>query len=497
MIIQELIRNINPLQITGELNQDITSIVYDSRQVKEGSLFICIKGFKLDGHDFIDKAIQNGAVAILIEKELSECKKGITYIQVEDSRKSMADLAATFYNYPQEKLNLIGVTGTNGKTTTTYLIKAILDQAGFKTGLIGTIKNIIGGKTLPATRTTPESLDLYELYDRMLKEGVSHVVMEVSSHALDLKRVAGMKFSIGIFTNITQDHLDYHKSFAEYLKAKTRLFSQLKEDGFAVVNIDDPGSSKIIKASRGTVVTYGINNQADIRAEEIKLEPTGVSFEVKGKRDFSIQMKLTGLFNVYNTLAAISCGYALGLRNDTIKAGLENVNGVEGRFELVDEGQDFAVVVDYAHTPDGMENVLKTALEFVEGEIIVVFGCGGDRDRGKRPLMGQISARYGNYSVLTSDNPRSEDPLSILREIEEGIKEMAEDIPYKIIPDRKEAIFHAIERARKNDMVIIFGKGHETYQIFKDKTISFDDREVAREAIRNKYHQERNRDDKL
>ncbi len=400
MKIKDLISSINPLQITGELNRDVTSIIYDSRQVKEGSLFICIKGFKFDGHDFINRAVQNGAVAVLIEKELNKYKRDITYIQVKDSRETMADLAATFYNYPQEKLNLIGVTGTNGKTTTTYLIKAILDNAGFKTGLIGTIKNIIGDKTLPATRTTPESLDLYELYNRMVKEGVSHVVMEVSSHALDLKRVAGMKFKIGVFTNITQDHLDYHKSLDEYLKAKTRLFVQLQKNGYAVVNIDDPGSTEIIKASEGDVITYGVMNMADIRAEQIRLSASGVSFIVNNTNEFEVRMNLTGLFNVYNTLAAISCGRVLGLTNKQIKDGLESVSGVDGRFELVNEGQDFAVVVDYAHTPDGMENVLKTALEFVEGEIIAVgSGARGDDNEiipldvkaGDRVLFGKWS----------------------------------------------------------------------------------------------------------
>lgn len=491
MELGKLITDIQPVEITGRLDIEIENIVYDSRQVKEGSLFICIKGFKRDGHDFIDKAVQNGAKAILIEKELDNYLPDITFIRVEDSREAMSYLAATFYNYPLKKLNLIGVTGTNGKTTTTYLIKAILERAGIKTGLIGTINNIIAEKTLPATRTTPESLDLYQIFASMVEAGITHVVMEVSSHALDLKRVMGMDFLIGVFTNITQDHLDYHKSIDEYLRAKSRLFKQLRKDGFAVINIDDAHSESIIKAARGNLFTYAVEKEGDLQAVDVELSPRGVSFKVKGEREFGINLKLTGLFNVYNALAAISCGVVLGLNDREIKEGLEGVEGVAGRFELIDEGQDFAVVVDYAHTPDGMENVLKTALEFVQGNIIVVFGCGGDRDRGKRPLMGQIAARYGDLSVLTSDNPRSEDPLAIIMEIETGIQDLDIKAPYEVKPDRREAINYAINRAGKGDMVIIFGKGHETYQIFKDKTIPFDDREVAREALKSRIKGER------
>ncbi|MFP4661161.1 MAG: UDP-N-acetylmuramoyl-L-alanyl-D-glutamate--2,6-diaminopimelate ligase [Halanaerobiales bacterium] len=484
MILRDLIRDLKSEKINGNLNKEVKDIVYDSRQVEEGSLFVCIEGFKVDGHSFIGKAIQSGAVAVIIEKEINEYHEGITYIKVADSREAMAYLSATFFDYPLKKLDLIGITGTNGKTTTTYLIRNMMENSGRETGLIGTIKNIIADKTLPATRTTPESLDLYSLYKKMLDAGLSKVVMEVSSHALDLKRVINMQFKVGIFTNITQDHLDYHKSLEDYLKAKSKLFEQIKPGGYAVVNVDDPRSDYIIEASRGEVISYAINKDADIKAVDIDLSPQGVSFRVEGKLNFIINMNLTGLFNVYNTLSAIGCGYALGLSIDEIKDGLEKVEGVAGRFELVDEGQGFSVIVDYAHTPDGMENALKTALEFVKGDIIVVFGCGGDRDKDKRPKMGKMAVRYGDYAILTSDNPRSEEPLNIIKDIEEGIKDS--EIPYKIIPDRRDAIFYAIDKAEAEDMVIIFGKGHETYQIFKDKTISFDDREVAREALRSK-----------
>lgn len=486
MFLKDILTDLDPLDILGGLNIEITNIVYDSRKVIAGSVFICIDGFKVDGHQFIEKAIQNGAVAIIIERDLDNYLEGVTYVRVADSREAMSYLAAAFYDYPLEKLKLIGVTGTNGKTTTTFLIKNILGNAGYITGLIGTIKVIVGDHTLPATRTTPESLDLYEIFAMMVREGITHIVMEVSSHALDLKRVAGMEFSVTVFTNISQDHLDYHKTIDEYTRAKSMLFAQISPDGYAVVNVDDIHSKEIIKSVAGKLIRYAVERESDLKASQVKLSPRGVSFDITGLLDFNLNMNLTGLFNVYNSLAAIGSAYALGLKEGAIKKGLESIIGVPGRFEVVDEGQDFSVVVDYAHTPDGMENVLKTALEFVKGDIIVVFGCGGDRDRGKRPLMGQMANRYGNFSVLTSDNPRSEEPLNIIKDIEQGIKEMEDPTPYIIIPDRKKAIFQAIKKAKKGDMVVVFGKGHETYQIFKDRTISFDDREVARQAIRER-----------
>ncbi|NLM96302.1 MAG: UDP-N-acetylmuramoyl-L-alanyl-D-glutamate--2,6-diaminopimelate ligase [Halanaerobiaceae bacterium] len=481
MILRDLIKDIIPLKITGRLDKDIKKIVYDSRQAEQDSLFICIEGFRFDGHDFIAKAVENGASAVLVEKDMADIIEGITYIKVQDTRTAMAGLAASFYDYPLKKIDLIGITRTNGKTTTTYLVKNMMDNIGRSTALIGTIKNIIGDRAFPATRTTPESLDLYELYSKMLAGNIYQVVMEVSSHALDLKRVSGMEFKAAVFTNITQDHLDYHKSFEEYINAKCRLFRQLKSDGYAVINLDDPNSGRFIKSSRGRVITYAVNKEADLKVENIILTSQGVSFEVRGLLNLHLDMKITGLFNVYNTLAAAGCAYACGLNEEEIKKGLESVRGVDGRFETIEMGQDFSVIVDYAHTPDGMENVLKTALELVEGRLITVFGCGGDRDKGKRPEMGRIAAKYSDFIVLTSDNPRSEEPMAIIGDIEAGIK--GRKTAYDIIPDRREAIFSAVKRARKGDLIIILGKGHESYQIFKDKTIPFDDRETAREAI--------------
>lgn len=486
MKLRELLQQVSYVEVRGSLDKDIQDIVYDSRKVKDDYLFICIEGMQTDGHKYIDDAVNRGAAAIVIEKELDNYIDNMTYIKVQNSRKAMSYVAEIFFDYPLENLKLIGVTGTNGKTTTTYLIKGILEAAGKNTGLIGTIKNLIGQKEFPTDRTTPESLDLYRLFKRMVISDIEYVVMEVSSHALDLNRVQGMLFEVAVFTNITQDHLDYHKTLARYLEVKSRLFKQISKRGWGVINGDDAHASSIIAATAGQLFTYGIENNTDITADDIKLHPQGVSYILTGDniKQTDISLNFTGKFNVYNSLAAIGCGLVLGLEETTIKQGLQNIEGVPGRFELINEGQSFAVVVDYAHTPDGMKNVLNTAAEFVKGNIIVVFGCGGDRDQGKRPQMGKIGAEYGDDCIITSDNPRSEEPMAIINEIEVGIKEAESMVPYQIIPDRRQAISEAITRAEADDMVIIFGKGHETYQIFKDKTIHFDDREVAREVLR-------------
>ncbi len=481
MNLSHIIQDLTPVNIKGKLDLNIKEIGYDSRKLKSDSLFICIEGFKDDGHKYINQAIKKGAKAVVIEKKLSYYSKDITYIRVKNSREAMAKIAAVFFDYPLTELSLIGVTGTNGKTTTTYLIKSILEKAGYKTGLIGTIKNIINNRSLPAVRTTPESLDLYRIFKELVENGVDYTIMEVSSHALDLKRVYNMDFKVAVFTNISQDHLDYHKSIEDYLAAKSLLFKQLESDGTAVVNIDNKFCDKIIEAVTGKVLRYSINNKSDLMASEIVLTPRKAEFTVTGKG--RIKLNLTGRFNIYNALAAIGAGYSLGIQFKIIKEGLEKNEGVAGRFELIDCGQDFAVIVDYAHTPDGMKNVLTTAREFVKGDIIVIFGCGGDRDRGKRPQMGKIAMQYADYCILTSDNPRSEDPFKILEQIEAGIENKKGNFLYMVIPDRKEAIFQGIEKANKNDTVIIFGKGHETYQIFKNKTIHFDDREEAQEAL--------------
>ena len=484
MKLEKMIKDISLELIKGDLNIDIKNIAHDSRKIAADYLFICIKGFKTDGHHYIQDAIDNGAKAILIEKEPDTFEQGITYIKVNDTRKAMSSLAAAFYNYPLEDLKLIGVTGTNGKTTTTYLIKSVLDTAGYKTGLIGTIQNLIDEETLPATRTTPKSLDIYRLLDKMRNQNIDYVVMEVSSHALDLKRVEGMNFTTAVFTNISQDHLDYHETLEKYLEVKSKLFKQVDKSGYSVVNLDDNKSDKIIKNNNGKLFTYSIDNPSDLRAKNVEVRPDGVSFQLPDLQK-KINLNIAGLFNVYNALAAFGVGKVLGLNAESIKNGLEVINGVAGRFELIKEEQDFTVVVDYAHTPDGMENVLETVQDLTPGKTIVVFGCGGDRDKGKRPLMGKVGVKYGDYCIITSDNPRSEDPEMIINDIEQGIKEFSTTTKYTVITDRKKAIHYAINLANNGDSIVIFGKGHETYQVFKDKTIHFDDREVARKAINN------------
>lgn len=484
--LEKLLKNLKDIMIIGSgiSETKVNGISYDSRQIREGYIFVCIKGFKFDGHDFIDDAVKNGAKVIVITKDVA-LKPDLVYIKVKDSREALGYLSEAFYNYPAKCLNLIGVTGTNGKTTTTYMIESILAKTNFTTGMIGTIRSKVADQEFPAERTTPESSDLNNLFNQMSASGVTHTVMEVSSHALELKRVENFKYKVAVLTNITQDHLDFHDTLDNYRIAKGKLFKELLlPDGFGVINIDDPSGEYMIDQCVGKVITYGINNDAEIKASEIDISVTGVSYLVKTPvGEIRLKLKFTGYFNVYNSLAAIGVGLAFNLPLEIIKEGLESLNGVAGRFEQIDCGQDFGVIVDYAHTPDGMENILKTAVELVKGNMILVFGCGGERDRSKRPIMGKIAAKYCNLCILTSDNPRAEEPMKILHDIEQGVIESKKPIEYEIIADRKEAIFHAVQSAKSDDLVIIMGKGHETYQIFGDQILPFDDREVAKEAI--------------
>ncbi|HHV61822.1 MAG TPA: UDP-N-acetylmuramoyl-L-alanyl-D-glutamate--2,6-diaminopimelate ligase [Firmicutes bacterium] len=480
--------------ITGNSQVEIAGITYDSRIVRPGYLFVCIKGEKYDGHDFIADAVKRGARAVVVERDIGDAGPDVAVVKVPDTRRALGSLAKAFYDNPSGKLTLVGITGTNGKTTTTYLVKSMFEEAGCPTGVIGTIQNVIGREIVPAKHTTPESSDLAELLDRMVRSGMKAVAMEVSSHAIALDRISGLEFDMGVFTNITQDHLDFHKTFDNYVAAKAKFFKGLGADSHenvkkcpkvAVVNIDDPNTPRIVEGTPAEVVTYGVRNEADIRALNVRLGLTGISFEAATPAGtVALNMKLKGMFNVYNALAAVGVGVKAGLNLEHVKMGLEKVRGVPGRFESVDAGQDFAVVVDYAHTPDGLENILNAARQFVSGRKIVVFGCGGDRDRTKRPVMGGIAARLADYVIITSDNPRSEDPASICAEIEAGVRAVRENgEEYEVIVDRRSAIERAINLAGRGDIVIIAGKGHETYQIFRDRTIHFDDREVAREIL--------------
>ena len=486
----DLFREIDVIETRGNLASGISGISYDSRKVQPGDAFVCVEGYQTDGHAYVKAAIDNGAVAIVAQKNV-EVPEGIPLVLVRDSRKALALMGAAFTGFPARKLNMVGVTGTNGKTTTAFLVEEIFKEAGCKTGLIGTIMNKIGDKVLPVTNTTPESLDLQLLLKEMVDNAVSHAVMEVSSHALELDRVAGVEFDTAVFTNITQDHLDFHKTMENYLEAKKKLFSNLQVTSgkgskkHGIVNMDDPRAKDIMAAAASQVITYGVEHDCDIRAHHISLQAHGVTFETATPRgDITLALHLTGLFNVYNALAAVAVGFVNDIDLEVIKTALEAVKGVPGRLEKVDEGQPFMVFVDYAHTPDGLENIIKAAREFTKNRIITLFGCGGDRDRTKRPIMGEIAARLSDYAVLTSDNPRTEDPLMILSQVEIGVRRAAGPDKYSVIPDRREAIKNAIGMAKPGDVVLIAGKGHETYQLVQDKVLHFDDREVAQEILR-------------
>lgn len=486
MKLLELLQYVHGIVPSEFKDVTIHSIENDHRQITNGSLFICIKGYTVDGHDFARAALENGAVAVVSERHLD---LPVPVIVVKDTKRAMAVLADTFYGQPSHHLQMIGITGTNGKTTTSHLVEKIFHDAGVKTGLIGTMYTKIGKKKQETKNTTPESLTLQKLLHEMVNEHVKTTVMEVSSHALHLGRVHGVDFQIALFTNLSQDHLDYHETMEAYAQAKGLLFSQLgnsfhlKKPKFAIFNEDDPISMVYKNMTAANIMTFGINHQADVMAKNLQITAKGTDFDLItpfGTESVSIQM--AGEFSVYNVLAAVSVAIASGLDvNDIIKS-IESVKGVAGRFELVDEGQDFTVIIDYAHTPDGLENVLKTVQQFAERRVFVVVGCGGDRDKTKRPLMASIACKYGTDAIFTSDNPRSEDPHAILREMEDGVVGKK----YQSIPDRKEAIAFAVNQASAGDVILIAGKGHETYQIIGDKVFDFDDRLVAKEAIKGR-----------
>jgi len=485
LLLDALLRGIQYSIIIGDPEVDISGIAYDSRRVKPGCLFICISGFKTDGHLYIEQAVKNGAAAVLTEREI-DFPKDLTIIKTADSRQALSVAAANFYGRPTHDLRVIGVTGTNGKTTTTHLIRAILQEAGLKTSIMGTLYAQVDNKTVDFGRTTPEALEIEGFMRTGLDSGARYAVMEVSSHALALYRVSEIDFNVAVFTNLTQDHLDYHDSMENYMAAKQRLFAMIppQEGNLAVVNADDGYARDFIRAAKTPIITYAINYESDVKAINVKNSLKGSSFTVCYQdRTFNIKMKLIGLFSVYNALAAVAVALAEGVSPDIIKKALQKVEGVPGRFEQVDAGQDFTMVVDYAHTPDGLENILRTGRELTESRLITVFGCGGDRDRGKRPLMGEVAASYSDFCVVTSDNPRSEDPEAIIDDIVPGLDKV-KDSRYAIISDRREAIRHAIYLARKGDLIIIAGKGHETYQLIKDKMLDFDDKKVAIEILK-------------
>jgi len=480
MELTKLIEGLEIIEIKGTSKKDITRVVYDSRRAVPGSLFVCIDGFKTDGHKYIQSALDNGASALLVQKDIT-APDGVTVIKVADTRYALAHVSAAFFGHPSESFTLIGITGTKGKTTTTYMVKSILEQVNQTVGIIGTVANSIGIEKIPAQRTTPESCDLQELFDKMKDKGADTVVMEVSSQGLKLHRVASSRFNIGVFTNFSQDHIgeNEHPDMEDYLKSKIMLFS-VAERG--LVNIDSDYSERVLAESKCPCMTFGINRKADIMAEEIVTHPQSVEFKAVTPW-FSCKMEVSvpGYFSVYNALAAIGIGGMMGISPEHIKNGLKDIH-IPGRAEVVPTpGKPYTVMIDYAHTPDSLMNILSTVKSFVPNRLISVFGCGGDRDRGKRPKMGKISGEIADFTIITSDNPRTEEPGAIIRDIEEGIK--LTNGQYIVIEDRTMAIRYAMEHAQKGDIIVLSGKGHETYQIFKDKTIHYDEREIVKEIL--------------
>lgn len=483
MRLRELLEGIEFVEIKGDLEIEVKGISCDSRKVKQGDLFVAIKGTETDGHLFLTEALQKGAVAFVVEEPPKE--GGCSYVRVSNSREALGLIASKFYGEPSKALKVVGVTGTNGKTTTTYLVEAILKAKGEKVGLIGTVTYRWDGVQLEATNTTPSSLDLQKMMKEMLETGVGYVVMEVSSHALSQKRLKGCYLDVGVFTNVTPEHLDYHGSFEDYLKAKALLFEEvLKEskqngkDPWAIYNVDDPHVSKVVEGLGFKKLSFG--QKGDISPLEHESSIDGIKAHLKTPfGEVSFSSKLVGFHNLYNIMAAIGVCLALGVDRRVIEEGIASLKGVPGRLERVSDRP--AVFVDYAHTPDALQKVLLALRPFVKGKLILVFGCGGNRDRTKRPQMGRIASELSSFAVITSDNPRKEDPWVIIEEIKKGVKP---GFPHKVIVDRKEAIFEAITQAGPEDVVLIAGKGHETYQVIGERRYPFDDREAARIALK-------------
>jgi len=481
--LKDLIKDIYQKEIEDRfLIYDVQSVSCDSRTVKQGGLFVAIKGVRQDGIDYVDEAIARGAIVVAVDNNqfMDILNKNICVLKVDDTRRFLADTAKRIYDFPSEKVQCFGITGTNGKTTISYLIESIFKTAGQRCGVIGTVNCRYGEHVVPIENTTPNIVDICRYLMDMSKNGFSHCAMEVSSHALDQGRVFGVDFKVGIFTNLTQDHLDYHHSMESYFLAKSKLFSSLSADSFAIVNVDDFWGQKIIERTDAKIISYGIHNKADVMA--LNIEPTlvGSRFVLKlGKDEAELETTLIGEHNIYNILAAAATSYYAGVKFEDIQAGIEYFNHVPGRLEPVIRGQDFFAFVDYAHTEDALKNVLKSLRVVSQGKLIVVFGCGGDRDKTKRVKMGSTVSALADFAIITNDNPRSENPDDIAHKIASGF----EHDRYQIILDRRQAIQKAFSMAEKNDVVLIAGKGHENYQILKHKTIRFDDRQVARECL--------------
>lgn len=476
MKLSQILAGVNLCQpITEDI--EITNVAYDSRRVTPGALFVCIKGYATDGHLYIESAIKNGAVAVLTQDVVDT--QGVLILRSEDTRKALAQIGANFYNHPEKEMKIVGVTGTNGKTTVTTLIKSVLEFYGKKVGLIGTNENMIGDRVLPTERTTPESFELFALFREMADAGMDYVVMEVSSHSLVLHRVFGIPFSVGVFTNLTQDHLDFHETMENYYQAKRLLFNV---SDIGVINIDDPAGKRIAADNPCSLMTYSIDEPSDFQATNLRVSPRGVIFDLLNKeKSLPARLSIPGKFSAYNALAALTTCIALGIAPEKAIEALLVAKGVKGRAETVYTHTDYTMIIDYAHTPDGLENIVKTVKDFCQGRVVTLFGCGGDRDPVKRPIMGEIAGQLSDFCIITSDNPRTEEPMAIIRQIEEGMKRT--NCAYTVIESRRDAIRYAIENAQPKDCIILAGKGHETYQIIGTEKRHFDEREVIRDIL--------------
>lgn len=482
MRLRELLKQVKILNIIGDVDKEIDNLTYDSRSIGPNGLFIAVSGFKVDGHAYIGEAIASGAAAVVTEKEcLCSMLADTTAILVEDSRAAMATIAANFFGNPSKEIGVIGITGTNGKTSTSYFAQQLLQEMDGQVGVIGTLGRYIGEKKLPisiSTRTTPEAIELQKTFRRMLDGGATRCVMEVSSHSLALERVSGTQFRHAVFTNLTQDHLDFHQTMDAYFKEKRKLFVQT--EGKKIINCDDEYGLQLYEEFQESACSFGLRGEWDVRAENIELSIQGSTFDliIYGKKA-RVETKLLGEFSIYNLLAAAAIAYHEGMGFEEICKGIPKVHGICGRFEMVETPADYSVVIDYAHTPDGMKKVIEAANVLTEGRVITVFGCGGERDRTKRPIMGRIAAQGSDMIVITSDNMRSEDPMQIIAQIQEGIPLSYQN--YVCEPDRRKAIARALQLAQKDDLVLLLGKGHERYQIVGNRKVPMDERKIVKE----------------
>lgn len=474
MKLQDLLKGVAVLESTAAPDTEINEVRYDSRAVRPGDLFVAIRGYATDGHQYIGKALEQGAAAIVCE----EAPAGTPAVVVENARRALAEIAANRFGHPADSMTMLGVTGTNGKTTTTYLVKHMLEDAGHKVGLIGTNQNLIGDEVVETERTTPESYELHALFARMRDAGCTHVIMEVSSHSLVLDRVHGIHFAVGAFTNLTQDHLDFHKTMEEYRKAKALLFT-ISDKG--VINLDDPAAGAMLADAKCPCLTFSCEKDAaDLTAKNLKLHADGVEFVAATKGDLArVKLPIPGHFSAENALTALGIVLQLGMPLADAAKSLATATGVKGRVEVVPTDTDYTVLIDYAHSPDGVENVLRAVRGFAKGRVVALFGCGGDRDRTKRPKMGKIAADLADFCIVTSDNPRTEDPKAIIDDILEGMK--GTKTPMQVIVDRPEAIHWALAHAKKDDIIVLMGKGHETYQEVNHVKHHMDEREIVRD----------------